>query len=191
MRRQWGKRGTVQFSRREIGTVPECGTSPAAGHAPAAAVDRRVPGHRSAPGRTGQGALRPRLSLGQAVLRRRPQAVDLPVSRGRSRGVPRAARGDSRTTGGCRFRRTSAASRRSWSSSTACLPRNCPTTNRWSRTGRRLALARRSSSFGRPRRPKRRPAIKPRPPVAQTPAAKRPVRPPAAKTTARPPVAVL
>ena len=64
----------------------------AAGRADPAAAGRRVPGHRPAAGRVGQGAVRQRVSPRQAVLRGRPQAVDLSLPRRQPERVPRAAR---------------------------------------------------------------------------------------------------
>ena len=68
----------------------------AAGRADPPAAGRRVPGHRSAAGRAGQGAVRQRAPARQAVLRGRLQAVDLPLPRRRSARVPAAARRDAR-----------------------------------------------------------------------------------------------
>ena len=78
-------------------STPTCAPRSSSGSAP---VRRRVPGHRSAPGRDPAAAggrrsaprptgARSRPAAGQAVRRRRPEAVDLPVPPRRRRHLPR------------------------------------------------------------------------------------------------------
>ena len=71
---------------------------------PAAAAGRRIPRHRPAAGRSRQGTLRRRLRRRPAVLRRRLQAIDLPLPRRRAGRVPQPARAKSPSRADCRSR---------------------------------------------------------------------------------------
>ncbi len=119
-----------------------------------AAAGRRVPGYRRAAGRNAQGALRQRVSPRQAVLRGRLQAVDLSFPRRTSRMFFGSCAERFRRRAKCRLRRTSAANRPCWSSSTPCLVTNLGrTTSRFGRAARRSAGRRRSSSSGHAKSP--------------------------------------